>query len=108
MCCLYLEDISIYGKKIVGFLFLFFFFTYVTYGSYQARGLMGATTASLHHKPQQWGIRAASVTYTQLKTMQDPQPTEWGQGGSMDTSSSWILAGFVSTPLQGELPNYVF
>ena len=34
------------------------------YGRSQAKGQIGATAASLHHKPQQSWIRTVSVTYT--------------------------------------------
>ena len=36
----------------------------MAYGCSQARGRIRATAASLHHSHKQWGIQAASVTYT--------------------------------------------
>ena len=55
-----------------GFSFLFLFFSLgphsQAYGSSQARGLIGAETAHLHHSLSNTGSKP------------DPQPTEQGQG----------------------------
>ena len=42
----------------------------------------------------------------QFMAMQDPYPTEQGQG--FELASSWILVRFVSAVPQQELPGYLF
>ena len=49
---------------IAFFIFLLFSAASVAHGSFQARGRIGAATASLCHKPQQREIQATYTTYT--------------------------------------------
>ena len=48
-------------------------------------------------QPQQWGIWAASVTYTATHGNARSRP-------GMKPASSWILVGFITTEPQQELP----
>ena len=49
------------------------------YGSSQARGLIGAATASLHHSHSNAGSEPHLQPTPQRMAMPDPQPTEGGQ-----------------------------
>ena len=72
--------------------FFFFFFSFfqaalAAYGSSQARGLIRATAACLHHSSQQRRI---------------PNPLSKSRD---EPASSWILVRFISSAPQRELPN---
>ena len=75
----------------VGFLFGFGFFfcpfslfraTPTAYGSSQARGLIGAVAAGLHHSHSNARSELHLRSIPQLTATLDPQPTEWGQGSN--------------------------
>ena len=73
----------------------------VAYGGSQARGLIGASAASLHHSRQRW-IWAASATYT-AACSNTWSLTHWSRPG-IEPEYSWILVGFVTAELWWELP----
>ena len=97
------------------FSFLFFFFvfpraTLAAYGGSQARGLIWAVAASLHHsnsrsEPYLWPT-------PQLTAMRDPQATDRGQGPNLQphgfhcattgTPSWWIFEPFFSPDLRSD------
>jgi len=60
--------------------------TPTAYGGSQARGLIGAATASLHH--QQHQVQAASVTYTTVHGNTGPLTPEQGQGLNLQPHGS--------------------
>ena len=65
------------------FFFGFFVFSRaepVTYGGSQARGLVGAVAAGLHHSHSNARSELHLQPTPQLRTTLDPQPTEQGQG----------------------------
>ena len=66
----------------IRFLLLFFLFMAapVAHRSSQARGLVGAATAGLHHSHGNPGFELYLQPVLQLAAMPDPQPTERGQG----------------------------
>ena len=70
-------------------------------GSSQIRGQIGAVVASLHHSHSNVGSEPPSVTYTTAHDNTDPQPTERGQG--LQSASSWMLVGVISSVPQQEL-----
>ena len=81
--------------------------TLAAHGSSQARGPIGAAAAPTPQpQPQQGQMPAASATYT----------TARGNAGSLThrarpgirPSSSWILAGFITTEPRQESQNYSF
>ena len=59
---------------------LFFFFRAASaaYGGSQAKGQIGATTASLHHGHSNVGSKQCLQPTAQLTVMLDPEPTEQG------------------------------
>ena len=67
--------------------------TPAVYGGSQARGQIGAIAASLCHS-HNWGIQAASVTYT-VAQEQCGSLTHWVRPG-IDSVSSWILVRLVN------------
>ena len=77
------------------------------YGSSQARGLIGAAAAGLHHSHSNTGSRiwASSVTYTTAH-VNTRSLTHW-VGPSVEPATSWILVRFVTVTNkpQGELPH---
>ena len=57
----------------------------MAYGGSQARGLIGATAASLHHSYSS----AGSKLHLQAMATPNPQPTERGQGLNWQPYGSW-------------------
>ena len=55
----------------------------MAYGGSQARGLIGATDAELHHSHSKVGSEPHLQPTPQLTTMPGPQPTEGGQGSNL-------------------------
>ena len=53
------------------------------YGGSQARGPIGAVAASLHHSHNNQGSKPRLPPTPQLSVMQDPWPTEQGQGSNL-------------------------
>ena len=53
------------------------------YGSSQARDLIGATAAGLHHSNSDVGIEPCLGPTPRLKAMPDPQPMKQGQGSNL-------------------------
>ena len=93
------------GKEFC-FWFLFFFFFFISfllfraapiaYGGSQARGLIRAVAAGLHHsQPLQRQIQATSATYTTAH-INAGSLTHWGRPG-MEPATSWFLVGLIST-----------
>ena len=66
------------------FFLSFFFFraTPTAHGGSQARRLIGATAAGLHHSHNNTGSEPHLRPTPQLTAMPDPQPTERGQGSN--------------------------
>ena len=66
------------------YLFIFVFCPFrvipAAYGDSQARGLIGAVAASLHHSHSNKGSKPCLQPTPQLTTMLGPQPTERDQG----------------------------
>ena len=80
-----------------GFLFVCFLLFRAAaeaYGGSQARGLIEATAAGLHHSHSNVGSELHLPSTPQLMAMPDPEPTERGLG--IKPASSWILVGFVN------------
>ena len=80
----------------------------MAYGSYQARGRIGAVAASLHHSSiltatatRQLRIQVLSVTYS-TSHCNARSLTHWARPG-IEPTSSWILVGFITTEPQQEL-----
>ena len=63
--------------------FCLFRATHVANGSFQARGPMGATAASLHHSHNYAGSKPCLRPIPQLTATADPWPTEQGQGSNL-------------------------
>ena len=73
--------------KMVNFIFIYLFIllfraTHVAYGSFQARGPIRATAASLCHSQRNAGYEPRLQPTPQLMAMPDPQPTDQGQGSN--------------------------
>ena len=101
MLCLLTSEIivdSVFWDFCFCFCFLIFRATPEAYGSSQATGQIGAVAAGLRHSHSNARSEPHLWPTPQLMAMPDPQSTEQGQG-----SSSWILAGFISTAPQQEL-----
>ena len=70
------------------FFFLFFFSlpfsraAPTAYGGSQARGLIGAVATGLRHSHSNTGSELHLRPTPQLMAMQDPQPTEQGEGSN--------------------------
>ena len=79
------------------FFWLFFRATLAAYGGSQARGLIGATAASLCHSHSNARSELCLWPTLQLPATPDPQPTEQDQGWNPKSS------GFVSAAPQQEL-----
>ena len=70
-------------KILFFFVFLpFFRAAHAAYGCSQARGLIGAVAASLHHSRSNIGSKLRLRSAPQLAAMPDPEPTERGQGSN--------------------------
>ena len=76
--------------------------TPVAYGSFRARGRIGAGCCRPTPQPQQCRIGAESRTYTTAHGNAGSL-THWARPG-IEPTSLWILVGFVSTVPQRELP----
>ena len=87
-CCL---SHLVYGTLCVC---VFFMVTPEAYGSSQARGQFGASTASLCHSHEQVRIQAAPVTYT-IAHSNTRSLIQWARAG-IEHASSWILDGFIT------------
>ena len=55
----------------------------MAYGVSQARGLIGAAAAGLHHSHSNVRSKPCLRATPQLTAMPDPQPTEQGQGSNL-------------------------
>ena len=88
--------------EIYLFIYLFIYFCLfaiswaapAAYGGSQARGLIGATVASLRQSHSNAGSEPRLRPTPQLTAIPDPQPTEQGQG--IEPATSWFLVGFVN------------
>ena len=88
------------------FLFFFSFFfsaAVMAYSNSQARRLIGATAAGLHHSHSNGRSKQRLQPTPPLKAMPDPWPTEQGQGSNLHLHG--LLVGFVSAAPQWELPS---
>ena len=65
------------------FFVLLFWATPAAYGSSQARDPIRTAAASLDHRHTNAGSKPNLWPRTQQTAMQDPQPTEWGQGSNL-------------------------
>ena len=82
--------------NILSALQIFFFFVFllflwaapVAYGGSQARGLIRAAGAGLHHSHSNTGSEPHLGPTPQLKAMPDPQSTERGQGWNLHPHGS--------------------
>ena len=85
---------------VLDFFFFFLFrVTPVSYGSSQARGHIGATTASLGHNHSNTQSQPLLQPTPQLTATQEPRTED-------RTTSSWMLVGFVTPEPQRERPPY--
>ena len=98
----------LYIYLFICFLFFrFFLFRAVpaAYGSSQARGQIGATTASLHHSDRNAGSQPHLQPTPQLTATPKLWPTEQGQGSNL---SSWRVIIFVSSEPWWKLLKFCF
>ena len=76
-------------------MYLVFFFSVFSraaptaYRGSQARGLIGAVAANLHHSHSNAGSEPRLRPTPQLMAMPDPQPTKRGQGLNAQPHGSW-------------------
>ena len=75
---------------IIYCLFAFFSATPAAYGGSQARGLIGAEAAGLHHSYSNTGSKLSLQPTPQLMAMLDPSPTEQGQGLNPPPHGHWL------------------
>ena len=73
-----LEAVAIYGTLY--FIFCLFRAAGTAYGSFQARGWIRTAVAGLYHSHGNAGSELHLQPVPQFMAMQDPQPTEQGQG----------------------------
>ena len=66
----------------------------VAYGSFQARGQLGAVAAGLYHSHSKHGIQATSATHT-IAQRNSGSLTHLARPGTKP-ASSWILVGFIN------------
>ena len=99
---------TVNGQVLRFFLFVFVFLLFraapEAYGSSQAKGQIGATSCWPTPQPQQLWIQAKSVTYTTAHSNTGTL-THWAKPRIKPTSL-WLLAGFISTEPQWELPGF--
>ena len=89
------------------FIFLLFRAVPTAYGSFQARGRIGAVAAHLPTPhPQKLGIQAVSVTYATAHS--NARSRIHGVRPGSEPTSSWILVRFVSLGPQWELWEVLF
>ena len=103
---IFLSNFYFYFSNIYLFIYLFLLFraSSVAYGSSQARGLIAAIAAGLHHSHS--NIRSEpSLWPTQLKAM--PNPTHWAKPG-IKPSTLWFLVRFISPSPQQDLLDCFF
>ena len=67
---------------ILFFFFVFFRAAPMAYGGSQAKDLIRALAAGLHHRHSDTGSEPHLRPTPQLTTMPDPSPTEQGQGSN--------------------------
>ena len=79
---LYISAVLEVTSPLLLFLFFFFFFraTPTGYGSFQARGPIGATAPGLHHGHSNMGSEPCLKPTPQLTAVPDPKLTERGHG----------------------------
>ena len=82
-------------------LFLLFRATFESYRGSQARGLIGAVAACLHHSHRQHRIQAESATYTTAGSNTRFLTHRVRPG--IEPTTSWFLVGFMSTAPRWEL-----
>ena len=75
--------------------------THTAYGNSQARGGIGATAASLHHRHSNLGPKPCLQPAPQVTAMPDPQPTEGARDQTRIPSNK--LVGFVTAEPQREI-----
>ena len=93
------QDSFIGSGRSDSLLFFFCLFAFsraapLAYGGPQARGLIEAVAAGLHQSHSNWGIWAASVTYT-IARGNTGSLTHWVRPG-IEPETSWFLFGFVN------------
>ena len=77
------------ARAIFSFFFLFRAAP-TPYGSYQARGWIGATAADLHHSHSNMGSEPHLQPTPQVTATPDPQPTEWGHRSNPHPHGYWL------------------
>ena len=85
----------------LAFIYCLFRAALSAYGGSLARGLIGATGASLRHSPSKCWIQASSVACTTAHGKAESL-THWARPWIQSTTS-WFLVGFVSTAPLWEL-----
>ena len=97
--------LSIY-LSIYIYIYIFFFLSFraapIAYGSFQARGPIGAAAAGIHHGHSSGGSELHLWPTPQLMAM-----PHWGRPG-IEPTSSRMLVGFVTAEPQQELPIFLF
>ena len=106
------DGLSQWAHGIIIIFFAFFFGGWGThtaaYGSSQARGWIGATTARLHHRHSNARSEPHLQPTPQLMAMPDPQPTEQGQRANPYLQWVSLTMGSLTTEPQRELPPFFF
>ena len=92
-----------FGKNLF---FLLFRAAPVAYRRSQARGLIGAAAAGLHHSHSKWESEPPLGPIPQLLAMLDPQPTEQGKRLNLHPHGFW--SGLLPAEPQWELPGKNF
>ena len=84
------KDLSLLWLLEQCFLFFLFRAAPTPYGSYQARGWIGATAADLHHSHSNMGSEPHLQPTPQVTATPDPQPTEWGHRSNPHPHGYWL------------------
>ena len=78
------------GSIVLHSYFILFYFNFLLFratltacGSFQARGRIRATAASLYHSHSNLGSKPHLQPTPQLMATSDPGPTQWGQGSDL-------------------------
>ena len=78
----------------------------MTYGGSQARGQIGTVAAGLHQSQSNAGFELRLQTTPQPTAIQDPQPTEQGQG--LNPKPHGYQSDLLTTESREELHKFIF
>ena len=105
LCTFQFENYYLYMYLFT--LFFFFKAAPAAYGSFQARGQIGASAAGLHHSHRKVGLEPCLWPTPHTTVHGNAESlTHWARP-EIKHSSSRILVRFITTELQGKLPIYL-